>query len=94
MSVLMHIPEEDLVAALAQMVRPLRPGALMLVGQWGGSKGDRIDERLPGERRLFSHRTLQRNTELLATCGAVVSAERWDTEFEDDYQVIVVRMPA
>ncbi len=36
MSVLMHMPDPDLHAALAEFARVLRPGALAAFGMWGG----------------------------------------------------------
>ncbi|MHB8960451.1 MAG: class I SAM-dependent methyltransferase [Candidatus Limnocylindrales bacterium] len=36
MSVLMHMPDPDLLAALAEFARVLRPGGLAAFGMWGG----------------------------------------------------------
>lgn len=76
MSTLMHVPEAEVADALSEITRVLVPGALLMVGQWGGSLGDiDSDHTAAGLPRLFSLRTAERNRELLANHTEVV---RWE----------------
>lgn len=94
MSALMHVPERDVEATLRQMVLPLRSGAPLRVGLWGGSAGDvQGAEAIEGHRRLFSLRSLEANAELLATCTGVESKHRWDLGPDMwEYQVFALRV--
>lgn len=58
MSVLMHMPDPDLEAALAEFARVLRPGGLAAFGMWGGdgSEGANPDDTLDPPR-YFNWRT-------------------------------------
>ncbi len=93
-SVLMHIPEHQVETTLAEMVRPLRSGAPLVMGIWGGEREDAIDDyRIAGQRRLFSLRPLELNRSLLETCGEVERCESWGlSEDGQEYQVFVVRV--
>ncbi len=95
MSALMHVPERHVVDTLSQMVVPLRSGAPLSVGLWGGSAGDvQGTEAIEGHRRLFSLRSVEANAELFATCNAVESQQRWDLGPEMwEYQVFLLRVP-
>ena len=96
MSTLMHVPEARMPAVLAAITMPLRPGAPLAVGLWGGDRGDEIDDtRIKGHRRLFSHRAVDRNRELLERCGAIERSEVWDIGRPgEEYQVFVIRTPS
>lgn len=93
MSTFMHVPEHEAADVALAMVEPLRPGAPLMVGVWGGLRRDEIDEtQLPGERRLFSLRTSDQNAELLSSGGSVESVEIWDAGPEGwEYQLFLVR---
>ncbi|HEY5628456.1 MAG TPA: class I SAM-dependent methyltransferase [Candidatus Limnocylindrales bacterium] len=58
MSVLMHMPDPDLDAALLEFARVLRPGAIAAFGMWGGdgTEGPNPDDTLDPPR-YFNWRT-------------------------------------
>lgn len=58
MSVLMHLPDPDLDAALAEFARVLRPGGLAVFGTWGGdgTEGTNPDDTI-SPPRYFNWRT-------------------------------------
>ncbi len=77
MSTLMHVPVDHVDAAISEVCRVLRPGAPLVIGQWGGSLGDIDSEAtVPGFPRLFSLRSADHNHALLARHGTI---ERWET---------------
>lgn len=94
MSTLMHLPEAEVPAALDAMTTPLRPGAPLLIGLWGGDQPDVIDESgIDGQRRLFNLRSFDRNRELVEACGPVEQASQWDViEQGWHYQVFQLRV--
>lgn len=93
MSTLMHLPAERVGKAVRQIADVLQPGSPIVVGVWGGDHGDVVSEKgIPGQRRLFSLRSLDRNAALLANGGKIESTTTWD--FGDDaweYQVFRIR---
>lgn len=94
MSTIMHIPEPGVGAAITAMASVLRPGSPFLIGLWGGTQGNHIDDtKQPGQRRLFSLRSPERNRELLAAAGTIERDEVWDAAGPDDwnYQVFQLR---
>lgn len=98
MSTLMHIPEDEVPAALRAMIGPLSSGAPLMVGMWGGERQDVITEsRAGGAQRLFSYRSLSANKRLLHAAGTVERAEAWDVvpggaERGMQYQLFLVRV--
>jgi SAM-dependent methyltransferase len=96
MSTLMHVPTADVPTVLAAMLGPLRPGAPVMVGQWGGDQGDAVINRdIEGQRRLFCHRPLATNRSLLAAHGAVEAEIVWHHAPErHEYHVFRLRTPA
>lgn len=94
MSTLMHVPEPEVEAVVAHMVRPLRAGAPLMVGLWGGERRDETDTtHLPGERRLFSLRPFERNAELLSAAGSIETREIRGTSPEGwDYHTFLIRV--
>ena len=81
MAVLMHLPEAQVSTALGEMTTALRPGAPLRIGLWGGTLGLVIgDEKIPGQRRPFHLRPLERNHTLLSQAGTVE-----DTECRSDF---------
>jgi len=96
MSTLMHFPEAHVPTALAAMVTVLAPGAPLVVAQWGGSLGDLVDDtELPGQQRLFSLRSFERNCELIAAAGALEHKDLWHDVGPEgwEYHVVRVRLP-
>lgn len=80
MSTLMHVPDADVDRALESICRVARPGAPVMIGQWGGSLGAVYSEGEPsGMRRLFDLRTVDRNRALLEAHGSIEQWEVWDT---------------
>ena len=94
MSTLMHVPESEVEVVVTRMVRPLRAGAPLMVGLWGGERRDEIDTtRLPGERRLFSLRPFERNAELLSAAGSIGTSEIRGTSPEGwEYHTFLIRV--
>ncbi len=94
MSTLMHVPEAAVPSTVAAMAATLEPGAPMFVGQWGGELGDQIStETIQGEQRLFSLRSLDRNRDLLETCGQVEEAQIWPAGPDGwEYHLMLVRV--
>jgi len=95
MSTLMHLTEAQASDALLAMAAVLRPGAPLLVGQWGGGLGDQIDDaRIPGQRRLFSLRSADLNRELLSAIGTIGDEQIWAVGPAGwNYFVATVRLP-
>ncbi|MCP5029708.1 MAG: class I SAM-dependent methyltransferase [Actinomycetia bacterium] len=93
MSTLMHLPRAEVAGAVAAMALSLHPGSPLLVGVWGGELGDIIgDSTITGQRRLFSHRPLEQNHDLLAAGGAIERAETWEAGEDGwDYQIFLLR---
>ena len=96
MSTLLHVPDTDFDHAMAELVRVLRPRALLAVGLWGGfdregpSEFDTIDPP-----RFFSLRSHERARAMLGAHGEI---ERFDTWPDDrstwEYQFVVLRVRA
>ncbi len=94
MSTFMHVPADDAASVAASMVSPLRTGAPLLVGLWGGTPGDEIDDtKIDCERRLFSLRSVDHNWQLLGAGGAVEHRPTWDVGPDGwEYQVFLIRV--
>lgn len=94
MSTFMHVPADEAAAVARAMARPLRSGSPLAVGLWGGPRRDEVDtDRLEGERRLFSLRTVEQNTQLLTAAGAVEHVEVSDVGPDGwEYQLMIVRV--
>lgn len=93
MSTLMHLAHDDLVPALAECARVLRPGAPLTIGMWGGAAPSaEVSSTEFGERR-FDRIDDDRLRAALATIGTV---ERFDTWLRTDspwhYQLTLVRI--
>lgn len=92
MSTLMHVPNEAIADALAELRRALAPGAVAAVGVWGGPDVEHhrgIDEI---DTRFFSLRSDERWRSLLSTLGSVEDFETWGRRRNDFwYQWAIVR---
>jgi SAM-dependent methyltransferase len=93
MSTLMHVPNEAIAGALAELRRVLAPGALAAVGVWGGPDVEHhSDIDVLDPPRFFSRRSDDRWRSLLATLGSI---EEFATRGRDGsafwYQWAVVR---
>lgn len=76
-SVLMHLPDPDLDAALSEFARVLRPGSLAAFGMWGGdgTQGPNPNDTLDPPR-FFAWRT---DDAIQATIRVHASIEVFDT---------------
>jgi SAM-dependent methyltransferase len=80
MSTLMHLEGDEMVEALTELARVVRPGGLVEIGVWGHV---RDGERTAADGRYFRHRTDERFQELVSAIGPVEAFETWDW-LEDD----------
>lgn len=94
MSTFMHIPASTAASVAASMVGPLRSGAPLMIGLWGGTPRDEIDDaKIEGERRLFSLRSVDQNRQLLGAGGDVELRSTWDAGPDGwEYQVFLIRV--
>lgn len=76
MSTLMHLPGEDIVVALGELARVVRPGGLLEVGVWGAE--EEAKTWFDDQGRHFRLRTDVQMTELLAGVGDVEAFATWD----------------
>ena len=97
MSTLLHVADEDLDDALAEIVRVLRPGAPLGIGLWGDDVGgERVwqDDSGFGPGRFFSIRTDTLMQAALARHGTVEQWLSWREGGPMHYQWAVLRTPA
>ncbi len=97
MSTLLHIADEDLDQALAEIVRVLRPSAPLAIGLWGGTESSEEvwqDDRGFGPGRFFSTRTDDGLRSALERHGTVEEWLTWDDGGTMHYQWAVVRTPS
>ncbi len=93
MSTMMHVPEAEAAVAFREVVRPLRRGAPLAVGLWGGELGEIVSTHDSPHRRLFSLRTWSRNRALLEAVGEIEHHETWSPGLEGwEYHFAVVRI--
>ena len=79
MSTLMHLPGDEMVTALSELRRVVRPGGLLEVGVWGS---DTSGEWTDDGGRYFRSRTDEELRDLLVAVGEVVAFETW-SHFDD-----------
>ena len=94
MSTLLHVADEDLDLALAEIVRVLRPGAPLAIGLWGGATGGEQvwqDNSGFGPGRFFSIRTDAGLRETLQPHASVEEWLTWDDGGNMHYQWAVLR---
>ena len=93
MSTLMHVPNEAIADALAELRRVLAPGALAAIGGWGGPDVEhRSDIDVLAPPRFFSRRSDDRWRSLLATLGSIEEFATWGRDGNGFwYQWAVVR---
>ena len=95
MSTLVHVPDEHFGVAMANFMRVVRPGGMIVIGSWGGRDHEGLAERDHFEPpRFFSRRSHHRFSEMLARHGIVEQFETWAVERDGwDYQFAVVTRP-
>lgn len=95
MSTLLHVADADLDAALAEIVRVLRPAAPLAVGLWGGRDLEEgpAGEDTHGPARFFSFRSDEKVRAALERHGVVEQWETWQGSSDLHYQFAVVRTP-
>lgn len=78
MSVLMHLPDPDLDAALAEMARVLKPGGIAAIGTWGGADTEGLN---PGDTmsppRYFSWRSDNTIRHVIEQYAVIDAFETW-----------------
>jgi SAM-dependent methyltransferase len=97
MSTLLHVADEDLDEALAEIVRVLRPGAPLAIGLWGSADGREEvweDGQGYGAGRFFSIRTDDALRTALQRYGVVEEWLTWDDGRAMHYQWAVLRVSA
>jgi len=97
MSTLLHVADENLDQALAEIARVLRPGAPLAVGLWGNATGGEEvwqDDRGFGPGRFFSIRTDDALRAAFERHGTVEEWLTWDDGGTMHYQWAVVRTPS
>jgi SAM-dependent methyltransferase len=96
MSTLLHVADQDLPSALAEIARVLRSGSALGVGVWGGV--DRQEEHHDGEggpSRFFAFRSDEGLRGALQEIGSIDSFETWvrpDDHSGLHYQFVHVRI--
>lgn len=97
MSTVMHLDDDEIELAIAELARVLRPGAPLAIGCWG-APADGAAQSQPGDPRYFRYRTDDQMRSLLAGRGAVEIFETWLVDTGADrpfaYQWMVLRVGA
>ncbi|MFN8157313.1 MAG: class I SAM-dependent methyltransferase [Candidatus Nanopelagicales bacterium] len=92
MSVLMHLPDDDLHDALREFARVLRPGAVAALGMWGG---DGTSGTIPTDTiepaRTFWWRTDDEVRSIVSAYAEVEQFDTWSPETVHHYQWVVAR---
>jgi SAM-dependent methyltransferase len=97
MSTLLHVANEDLWAALAEIVRVLRPQSPLAIGLWGDKvvrESTWDGDRDFGPPRFFSIRTDDVLRGELQKHGTIESWMTWDDGGPMHYQWALLRTPA
>ena len=92
MSTLMHVPGAAIGDALAEIRRVLRPGAVAVLGVWGGEDTEEFLANKYGPPRYFCRRSDAAWRALLTQLGSIEAYDTWsDTRSPWIYQWAVVR---
>ena len=97
MSTLLHVADEDLDQALAEIVRVLRPSAPLAIGLWGATESSEEvwqDDSGFGPGRFFSIHTDDGLRAALEPHGTVEEWLTWDDGGTMHYQWAVLRTPS
>jgi SAM-dependent methyltransferase len=95
MSTLLHLPDVGFHAAMAEMVRVVRPGGPLAIGLWGGIDWETThkDDTLEPRRRYW-YRSDSALRSLLSPYGAMEQFRTWEGGLDDlHYQFCIVRTP-
>lgn len=98
MSTLMHLGDADLVSALCELVRVLRPGAPLAVGLWGATADEHTVSDLDRVRRpqvpprFFARRSDATVRRLFGRIGTIERFLRWPAAQDWHYQWFIVRL--
>lgn len=94
-STLLHVADDDLDTALAELVRVVRPGSPVAIGLWGApeSREERWGDSAYGPPRFFSLRSDDDLRTALARHGTIETFGIWQSEYDTDlhYQWAVLR---
>ena len=93
-STLLHVPDADFAVAVEAVVAPIRPGAPVAIGLWGGMDREWVNERDRFDPpRFFSLRSHERLRVMLAPFGTIERFETWpDVTSTWEYQFVVLRL--
>jgi len=93
MSTLLHVPDADIDAALAEVARVLQPGAPLATGLWGGLDWEGTSDEDDTEPRFFSLRTDERLRDIVGRHGSVERFDTWAGHGTSwTYQALVLRL--
>ncbi len=95
MSVLLHVPNEQIDTAFAEIGRVLAPGAPLAVGVWGGPDEEAIrDQDRLEPARFFSRRSDEGWRRILERHGEIEQFEVWADQgaADEHYQFSVLRL--
>jgi SAM-dependent methyltransferase len=89
---LVHVPDADLHAVLANLAPMLRPEGLMYLGVWGGQDSEgTIDNDDHEPKRFFAFRTDERIQEYASRDFAIVDFHTVTAEDGNQFQSLTVR---
>jgi ubiquinone/menaquinone biosynthesis C-methylase UbiE len=106
MSTLLHIPNSEIDAVLAEMVRVTAPGAPIAVGLWSGNDEEVLNpEDIEEPRRFHSRRSDATVKRIFGAHGAVEHFETWPEgvgtesgpgggKWVQHYQYLILRTPS
>jgi SAM-dependent methyltransferase len=97
MSTLLHVSDEDLDSALAEIVRVLKPRAPLAIGLWGdvaGGEREWHDGTDFGPPRFFSIRTDEAVQHALGRHGTIEEWLTWQSDGPMHYQWAILRTPS
>jgi SAM-dependent methyltransferase len=94
MNCLLHVPNADLPAVLAEIARVLRPGGLFFLGVYGGSEGEGPadgDDHVPA--RFFSWRSDEQILQFASPEFEVVDFRVVEPDTDHRFQSLTLRKP-
>jgi SAM-dependent methyltransferase len=94
MNCLLHVPNADLPAVLAEVARVLRPGGLFFLGVYGGSEGEGpadADDHVPA--RFFSWRSDEQIVQFASQHFDVVDFHVAEPGTDHRFQSLTLRRP-
>ena len=88
---LLHVPDDDLPAALTTLAGLLRPGGLMYLGVWGGRDFEgQLEEDDHEPKRFFAWRTDERLLDYVSRDFTVLEFHTVTTTYRHHYQSLTL----